>query len=104
MYSIDEFKKLNMPDRVAITIHAKKRMEEREVRVDDILNCIDSGEIIEQYEDDTPIPSCLILGKDMKNAGLHIVVSKDEEYIYLITAYYPDDARWEADLKTRKER
>jgi hypothetical protein len=39
----------------------------------------------------------------MKNAGLHIVVSKDEEFIYLITAYHPDDARWEADLKTRKE-
>jgi hypothetical protein len=26
----------------------------------------------------------------------------DEEYIYLITAYYPDDTRWEIDLKTRK--
>jgi hypothetical protein len=38
----------------------------------------------------------------MKNEGIHIVVSKDEEYIYLITAYYPDDTRWEIDLKTRK--
>jgi hypothetical protein len=38
-----------------------------------------------------------------KDTGLHIVISKDEEYIYLITAYYPDDERWKADLKTRKE-
>jgi hypothetical protein len=103
MYSIVEFRKLNIPDRVAITMHAKQRIEERQVRVDDVLNCIDTGEIIEQYDDDKPIPSCLISGKDMKNTGLHIVVSKDEEYIYLITAYYPDDKRWEADLKTRKE-
>jgi hypothetical protein len=52
-------------------------MEERGIKVDDVLRCIDSGEIIEQYEDDKPLPSCLILGKDMKNEGIHIVVSKD---------------------------
>jgi hypothetical protein len=71
--------------------------------VDDVLHCIDTGEIIEQYEADTPLPSCLVLGKNMKDEGMHIVISKDEDYIYLITAYYPDDTRWEADLKTRKE-
>jgi hypothetical protein len=31
-----------------------------------------------------------------------LLVRMDEEYIYLITAYYPDDTRWEIDLKTRK--
>lgn len=101
---IDEFKQLNTPEKIAMTIHAKRRMEERGVKVDDVLHCIDSGEIIERYEDDKPLPSCLVLGKDTKDMGLHIVVSKDEEYIYLITAYYPDEERWEADLKTRKER
>jgi hypothetical protein len=94
---------MNMLEKVALTIHSKKRMEERNIRVDDVLHCIDSGEIIEQYEEDTPLPSCLVLGKDMKDAGMHIVISKDEEFIYLITAYYPDDERWEKDLKTRKE-
>jgi hypothetical protein len=102
MYHIEEFKQINNLARIAITRHSKKRMEERGIKVDDVLHCIDSGEIIEQYEDDKPLPSCLILGKDMKNEGIHIVVSKDEEYIYLITAYCPDDTRWEIDLKTRK--
>lgn len=103
-YEMDEFKQLNTPEKIAMTIHAKSRMEERGVNVDDVLHCIDSGEIIEQYEDDKPLPSCLVLGKNTEGMGLHIVVSKDEEYIYLITAYYPDEERWEADLKTRRER
>jgi hypothetical protein len=103
MYSIDEFRQMNTLEKVAMTLHAKKRMEERDIKVNDILNCIASGEIIKQYEDDKPLPSCLVLGKDMKAVGLHVVLSKDEEFIYLITAYYPDEARWEADLKTRKE-
>jgi hypothetical protein len=77
MYHIEEFKQINNLTRIAITRHSKKRMEERGIKVDDVLCCIDSGEIIEQYEDDKPLPSCLILGKDMKNEGIHIVVSKD---------------------------
>ena len=40
----------------------------------------------------------------MKGDYIHIVVSHDEEYIYLITAYYPDPKQWEDDFKTRKGR
>lgn len=34
---------------------------------------------------------------------IFIVLSKDENFICLITAYYPNPAQWEADLKTIKE-
>lgn len=36
------------------------------------------------------------------NTPAKIVLSNDEEYIYLITAYYPDLEQWEDDFKTRK--
>jgi hypothetical protein len=68
------------------------------------MRCIDTGEIIKQYEDDKPLPSCLMMGKNIDGKYMHIVISRDEEYMYLITAYYPDGTQWEADLKTRKER
>lgn len=58
---------------------------------------------IKQYEDDKPLPSCLILGKDQKQRHIHVVISHDDDFIYLITAYYPDPNLWEADFKTRKE-
>lgn len=104
MYQIINFKEINRLEKIAITKHAKERLRERGMKVDDITHCIDTGEIIKQYEDDKPLPSCLILGKTTDNKYMHIVLSRNEDFIYLITAYYPDVTQWEADLKTRKER
>ena len=77
---------------------------ERGIMVSDIISCIASGEIIEQYEDDKPFPSCLILGVSAQNKPIHVVVSEDGEFIYLITAYFPDESVWKSDYRTRKER
>lgn len=104
MYQINNFKEMNKLEKIAITKHAKERLEERGIKVDDITHCIDTGEIIKQYEDDKPLPSCLILGKTINNKYMHIVLSRSEDYIYLITAYYPDSTQWNEDLKTRKGR
>lgn len=104
MYQIDSLKEMNKLEKIAITKHAKERLEERGIKVDDITHCIDTGEIIRQYEDDKPLPSCLILGETEDNKYIHMVLGRDDDFIYLITAYYPDPAQWESDLKTRKER
>lgn len=103
MIDIYELRKLNKPEQIAITEHARQRLVEREITLEDIIQCIASGEIIKQYEDDKPFPSCLVLGMSVNNKYIHVVVSHDGEYIYLITAYYPDVNQWEADFKTRKE-
>ena len=103
MVSMEALRKLNKPEQIAITEHARQRLIERKITVNDIIKCIAEGEIIKQYEDDKPFPSCLILGMAMDNSYIHVVVSHDEEFLYLITAYHPDTGQWEADLKTRKE-
>ena len=104
MITIEELKCRNKPDKIALTKHARGRLTERNIMISDVINGIETGEIIKQYEDDKPLPSCLILGASMKGDYIHIVVSHDEEYIYLITAYYPDPEQWEDDLKIRKGR
>ena len=94
---------MNISENIAITKHARKRLDERGITVVDILNGIKSGVIIKQYEDDKPFPSCLILGKSAEDKYIHIVVSHDNEFIYLITAYYPNSEQWENNFKIRKE-
>ena len=42
-------------------------------------------------------------GKTEHNKLIHIVVSIDNGFMYIITAYYPDKNEWEADMRTRKE-
>ena len=102
MYLIDQFKELNMPERMVLTQHSRKRFSERNIKIQDVVNTINDGEIIEDYPDDYPFPSCLILGKSEEKV-IHIVASINESMIYLITAYVPDSDKWEADWKTRKE-
>lgn len=101
LYSIDQFRKLNKPDSMVMTQHSRKRLSERGIRIQDIINAVDTGEIIEEYPEDHPFPSCLILGQSETKA-IHVVASISDGMINLITAYIPDSERWEADWKTRK--
>lgn len=70
--------------------------------LNDVCESINSGEIIEQYPDDYPFPSCLIMGKS-GNKVMHVVASIDGGILYVITAYVPSKEKWEEDWKTRKE-
>lgn len=83
--------------------HCLERLQERDISINDVESCLQTGEIIEEYPDDFPHPSCLIFGYTRGNKVLHIVVDLDGNTIFFITAYYPDTAKFETDLKTRKE-
>lgn len=61
------------------------------------------GEIIENYPDDFPHPSCLIYGYTINDRSvIHVVASCNGENVGIITAYFPDSDEFENDLKTRK--
>lgn len=64
--SIDDLRKICIPENIEITIHAAKRLAQRNISVNDVISCVHQGEIIEQYEDDYPYPSCLLLGLSVK--------------------------------------
>jgi len=89
---------------IAITKHARARLSERGITFEDLKNAIITGEIIEQYEEDKPFPSCLLIGITEQNKHIHVVASSNDEWLYIITAYHPNEKGWEADLKTRKGR
>ena len=84
------------------TSHIMTRLLQRGISLDDIKDVIKTGEIIEDYPDDYPYPSCLILGKNLHEEYFHVVCGLGEEEIWLITAYKPSVEKWGSDLKTRK--
>ena len=100
--SIDTIQKLCTQGKIRWTVHGLERLQERDIRIADVKNCILNGEIIEEYPDDYPHPSCLVFGYTVNHVVLHLVVGADENYIYVITAYYPDTIKFEDDLKTRR--
>ena len=102
MLGIDQLRQNNKAENYVVTVHGRRRMNERGIKLRDVMHVVECGEIIEQYPDDYPFPSCLILGATNTERFLHAVVSLYDDHIYLITSYYPDETEWEPDMRTRK--
>lgn len=81
IYTIDQFQLLNSPETIVLTQHSRRRFMERGILLEDVVNELNNGSIIEEYPDDYPFPSCLILGTSNKK-NLHVCASLDDGYIY----------------------
>ena len=99
---ITDLQKLCENGSIRWTGHILKRLMQRGIFQASVVQAIRSGEIIEQYPDDYPYPSCLLLGTTEAREALHIVCGIGEGKVWLITAYHPDPDEWESDLKTRR--
>jgi hypothetical protein len=89
--------------KVRFTEHAKRRLAQRGIGEDHVLRVLAVGERIEDYPNDTPHPSCLVLGWD-GTRPLHVVAAEDAQsgQILVITAYQPDPDLWEPGSRRRK--
>lgn len=59
-----------------------QRMQERNISKDDVKHVILTGEIIEEYPDDFPNPSCLFFGNNLDGKILHVVAGCNNINIY----------------------
>ena len=100
---VDTIKEFVRTGNIRWTNHCIVRLFQRNISQEDIENALLNGEIIEEYENDYPYPSCLVYGIDLNNKVLHVVCGTSETELWVITAYYPDNIKWKDDLKTRKE-
>ena len=103
MIDIETLRTYFTNDTVIITIHAQERLRQRGLRIKDIRACIMNGEIIEQYPDDFPFPSCLVFGHTLDDRIIHVVLSDEGTGSRIITAYFPDTQKFKDDMKTRRE-
>ena len=100
---IDQIRNLCSSASLRWTNHVLIRLMQRNISMDDVESALMSGEIIEQYPNDYPYPSCLVLGITPNETVLHVVCGIGENELWLITAYYPDPEEWENDFKMRRE-
>ena len=89
------------------TDHARKEMDEEplgRIHAEEVLQIVETGEIIEQYPDDKPYPSCLVYGRNKNGEPIHSVWAYNIETkaSVLITVYRPDSDRW-IDWKQRRK-
>ena len=83
-------------NRIRITEHADEETQADELTYEEVVFSVFQGEIIEDYPNDRPYPSCLIYGKTFLGEPVHSVWAFNEEnkWAVLITVYRPDPDRW----------
>ncbi len=87
---------------IKFRMHAVKRMFERKITEKDVIEVIKNGEIVINYPDDQPYPSCLQLAI-VNGRPLHVVsaINEEEQTIIIITVYEPDPMLWDKTFKKR---
>ena len=82
--------------RVRITDHADEEAFDDILTYDEIYASVIQGDVIEDYLNDTPYPSCLIMGKNFSGEPIHSVwaYNQNNRWAVLITVYRPDPERW----------
>ena len=86
------------------TYHVNMRLVGRFISREMLLSAVDSFEIIEAYSDDKYLPSYLVYATHKTQVfHLHIAVDRDSDNVRIVTAYRPNQDKWETDLKTRRK-
>lgn len=93
---IDDIIEAIQANRIRITDHADEEAHADNLTFEEILFSVIQGEIIEDYPNDRPYPSCLIFGQNFSGEPIHSVWAYNEEnkWTVLITVYRPDTNRW----------
>lgn len=83
-------------ERFRVTDHADEEAQADSLKLDDVLASLRSGEILRQYPDDRPYPSCLLYGSAPDGSPVHSVWGYNEAngWAVLITVYRPDPELW----------
>ena len=90
-------------DPLVFRVHAIQRMFQRRISAEDVRHVLATGEVIEEYPNDTPYPSRLVLGWSGERP-IHVVVADNPEgqETIVITVYEPDPAQWEPGFRRRQ--
>lgn len=89
--------------RLIFSGHALRRMFERSVTAADVREALAGSEVIEEYPDDRPLPSFLVLGW-VAQRPLHLVVATERSTrtCHIVTVYAPDPRMWSGGYRKRR--
>jgi len=82
--------------------HALERMVERDISRAQVIKVLEKGEIIEEYPDDTPFPSILVL-RFIDGKPLHVVLAFDLSTAFVVTVYEPKSELFGSNFRVRKK-
>lgn len=91
-----------MAGALSFSRHAIVQMFARGISVEDVASVLSVGRVIEDYPDDHPYPSKLVLAQ-IEGRFLHVVAAFSPAAVVVITAYEPDPALWDESRTVRRK-
>lgn len=92
--AIEHIRGLAHDEDVRVTQHAQQEMVADGVTLDEVLEAIAVGTIIEDYPEHRRGACCLLHGLTSSGRSLHIVCTTDKPVLILITVYEPTPPKW----------
>ncbi|RLG59392.1 MAG: DUF4258 domain-containing protein [Candidatus Hydrothermarchaeota archaeon] len=81
-------------EHIRITYHAHQEMVEEEITLDEVLEAIATGQILENYPEHRRGACCLLNGHTRDGRPLHIVCTTARPVLIIITVYEPKPPKW----------
>jgi hypothetical protein len=85
-----------------VTQHAQQEMVEEDITLDEVLQAIATGQIVEHYPEHRRGACCLLSGLARQSRPLHIVCTTALPVLIIITVYEPKSPKWETPTQRRR--
>ncbi|MBI5563128.1 MAG: DUF4258 domain-containing protein [Deltaproteobacteria bacterium] len=93
---------LVMAEAVRVTLHANEEMVEEGISLDEVLEAITVGSVLEDYPDHKRGACCLIGGNTRNGRHIHVVCTTAEPVLVIITVYEPKQPKWVTPTRRRR--
>jgi hypothetical protein len=90
-------------DQFELSENAVEQLNSRQIGLNEIIEAISNGQIIEDYPNDNDEPSYLICGLTSSGRAIHVLCSyPSSPLIEIMAVYEPDPQEWNSDFTIRK--
>ena len=77
-------------------------MDDEEITLDEVLEAIESGQILEDYPEHKRGSCCLLYGLTSQQRPLHITCTTAHPLLVIITVYEPLPPKWVSPIQRRE--
>lgn len=89
-------------EQLRVTQHAQQEMVNEEITLDEVIESILAGEILEYYPEHRRGPCCLVNGTTRNGRPLHVVCATGSQTLIFVTVYEPKPPKWLNPIQRRK--
>jgi hypothetical protein len=86
-----------------LTVHAREAMRDEAITLDDVLETIATGQILEDYPEHRRGACCLLGGQTRGGRPVHLVCTSTQPVLVLITVYEPQPPKWLTPTQRRSQ-